>query len=283
VHRTALTGGHQSAPGDNPPPQINLAGIVTDLLEQDQAIKVIIDAACGRSDEVLGVVSVNLDHIHHFAKIQHLQPRQSSSLYTPVAEHLRWLNLIDGAPLARRASQVTGRRWPRLAGSDLIEPIFDAAEAKGLSVGFVGGSAKAHTELAPIMSKRWRNLRVVGFWAPDRTELTDPATARILTSEIAQADVDILVVCLGKPRQENWIADHGYASGAKVCLAFGAVVDFLAEGIPRAPRWIADNGLEWAWRLLREPRRLARRYLIQGPPAYLALQRDSHVIEGQSI
>jgi exopolysaccharide biosynthesis WecB/TagA/CpsF family protein len=256
--------------------QVNLAGVVTDLLERDDALEVIIDAARGGSDEVLGVASINLDHIHHFGSGKPLQSGSTPSQYDPQApQHVRWLNLLDGAPLAKRAGELTGHQWPRLAGSDLIEPILDAAEINGLSVGFVGGSAAIHADLATNISKRWPNLRVGGYWAPDRADLTNLPAAEALTSEIARADVAVLVVCLGKPRQEHWIADPGYASGAKVCLAFGAVVDFLAERIARAPRWIASHGLEWAWRLLREPRRLARRYLVQGPAAYLALQRNS--------
>ena len=209
--------------------------------------------------------------------------RRRANTAPEAPQHVRWLNLLDGAPLAKRAGQLTGRQWPRLAGSDLIEPILDAAEINGLSVGFVGGSAAIHADLATNMSKRWPNLRVGGYWAPDRADLTNLAAAEALTRKIARADVAILVVCLGKPRQEQWIADHGYASGAKVCLAFGAVVDFLAERIARAPRWIASHGLEWAWRLLREPRRLARRYLVQGPAAYLALQRNSGMIGSTPI
>jgi exopolysaccharide biosynthesis WecB/TagA/CpsF family protein len=104
-----------------------------------------------------------------------------------------------------------------------------------------------------------------------------------MTEQIAGAEVTILIVCLGKPRQEEWIAEHGYASGAKVCLAFGAVVDFLAGRISRAPQWMANHGLEWAWRLLREPRRLSRRYLIQGPKAYLAVQRNSEVLYTSTV
>src|SRR5699024_1892282 len=61
-------------------------------------------------------------------------------------------------------------------------------------------------------------------------------------------------------------------------LAFGAVVDFLAEAVPRAPRLVADRGLEWAWRLAREPRRLARRYLLDDPPGLLQLRRDSRTL-----
>jgi exopolysaccharide biosynthesis WecB/TagA/CpsF family protein len=265
-------------------PQINLAGIITDLLEPDQALEMIIGAARGGFDEVLGVGSVNLDHVHHFAGKQHLQTsRRPSECNSSGAQQVRWLNLLDGAPLVRRTRQLTARHWPRLAGSDLIERVLDEAEVNGLSVGFLGGSSETHAALAPVMSKRWPNLRVAGYWAPKRAVLTNPAAAKALTKEIARAEVTILVVCLGKPRQEEWIAEHGYASGATVCLAFGAVVDFLAGRIARAPRWIANHGLEWAWRLLREPRRLARRYLIHGPRAYLALQRSSNAIRKPTV
>jgi exopolysaccharide biosynthesis WecB/TagA/CpsF family protein len=254
--------------------RISLAGIVTDLLERDQAVEVIIDAARSQSDEVLGVVSANLDHVHHFARNQRLQVSREAG--TPGT--VRWLNLLDGAPLVWRARRLTGRQWPRLAGSDLIEPILDAAEFNSLSIGFLGGSAATHADLATVMSRRWPNLHVAGYWAPERADLTAAPASKTLRSQIAQAQVTILIVCLGKPRQEEWIAEHGYASGAKVCLGFGAVADFLAGRIPRAPRWMANHGLEWAWRLLREPRRLARRYLIQGPPAYWSLQRNSYLV-----
>jgi exopolysaccharide biosynthesis WecB/TagA/CpsF family protein len=259
--------------------QINLAGTATDLLEQDHAIEIIIESAESGSETVLGVASVNLDHIHHFSSSRLFQLGSSESAYkTAPDQQVRWLHLLDGAPLVRRASKLTGYQWPRLAGSDLIEPILNAAEDGALSVGFLGGLAATHADLAGVMSKRWPHLRVAGYWAPARADLTDPVAAEALRNQIAQAEVSILFVCLGKPRQEEWIANHGYASGARVCLAFGAAVDFLAGRIARAPRWISNHGLEWAWRLALEPRRLTRRYLIQGPPAYLALKRNSHVI-----
>jgi len=264
--------------------QVDLAGTITDLLHQGEALEIIIDAARNRSDEVLGVVSVNLDHVHHFGTSQGSPAgRPASGHPTASAPQPRWLNLLDGAPLVKRAGQLTGCKWPRLAGSDLIEPLLDQAELNSLTVGFLGGSAATHAALAPGMRERWPSLRVSGYWAPDRDELTDPAAAQALTDDIARADVDILIVCLGKPRQENWIAEYGYASGARVCLAFGAVVDFLAGRVARAPSWVADRGLEWTWRLVREPRRLARRYLVQGGPAYLKLQRNSHVTRSLTI
>lgn len=260
--------------------RVVLAGTPTDLLEQQEALDVIIERACSAERfPVLGVVSVNLDHVHHFgaAKLDTRRDRKSV-IEASLDGQVRWLALLDGAPLVTRANELTGHSWPRLAGSDLIEPLLDRAEAAGQSVGFLGGSHQTQAELAPVLQRRWPRLRVGGYWSPERSELANPATAADLAKAIAATNVDILAVCLGKPRQEQWIAEYGAAAGVKVCLAFGAVVDFLAEHVQRAPHVVADHGLEWAWRLAHEPRRLARRYLIQGPPAYLALQRHSSAL-----
>jgi exopolysaccharide biosynthesis WecB/TagA/CpsF family protein len=259
-------------------PRVQLAGVKTDLLEVDDAIGLIISHARQPTTDVLGVVSVNLDHLHHFGSGRtsaNLQRRTIIDL--SIDGHVRWLGLLDGAPLVHRARELTGQPWPRLAGSDLMEPILDQAQRFGLSIGFLGGSSSTHEELSPILARRWPNLRVGGFWSPSRAQLTDPQASAALVAEIKAAEVQILAVCLGKPRQERWIAENSRDSGVKVCLAFGAVVDFLAGRVDRAPRWASDHGFEWAWRLGKEPRRLARRYLVQGPGAYAALQRDSYV------
>lgn len=259
-------------------PRVELAGITTDLFEVDDALDLVVHHATERSGETLGVVSMNLDHLHHFGSGRtsaRLERKEVIDL--SMDGNVRWLTLLDGAPLVKKAGELTGRPWPRLAGSDLMEPILDRLADAGLSVGFLGGAADTHEALAPILAERWPALRVAGFWAPDRSDLNDENALTELAASVRAAGVDVLVVCLGKPRQERWIAAYGHASGAQVCLAFGAVVDFLAGRVNRAPQWIADHGLEWAWRLGNEPRRLARRYLIQGPPSYRALQHDSFV------
>lgn len=259
--------------------QVELAGVITDLLEQDEAVDYIIRSATRSGGPVLGVVSVNLDHIHHFGTGATLTSRSDHRLLdVRSTSEVEWLMLIDGIPLARRARKVTGRQWPRLSGSDLIEPILDEAEHSDLKIGFLGGASDTHVALRQTINARWPHLRLMGCWSPSRDELEDAASTARLNAEIRESGVDILVVCLGKPRQELWIARCAALTGAKVCLAFGAVVDFLAGRISRAPRFVANHGLEWAWRLAREPRRLARRYLLQGPGAYLAIRTNSRTV-----
>lgn len=255
--------------------RIVLGGSVVDLLEMHDALKRISDHLTNRADAPLAVASVNLDHVHHFgtgaplaATLEHL-PRGGSS------EEVDWLHLIDGAPLAAHARRVTGRAWPRLAGSDLIEPILESAGLLGVRVGFLGGTEDTHERLRSQFALLRPTLQVAGYWAPSREAVSDPARSAALAGEIKNADIDLLVVGLGKPRQELWIAEYGAQTGATVLLAFGAVVDFLARRVRRAPHWVTVHGLEWAWRLAIEPTRLASRYLVDGPAAYLLVRRTS--------
>ena len=247
---------------------VMLGGTAVTLLTEDAAVEAIL-GGCRTRTEPLGVVSANLDHVFHFGTGGRWQHVLES------AEGIGWLTLLDGAPLAVEAQRLTGRQWPRLAGSDLIAPLLDRAEADGLRVGFLGGSPEAHGLLRERLAEQRPGLRTAGFWTPDRADLEDAGSARDLALSVAAAGTDVLVVGLGKPRQELWIAEHGRHTGAKALLAFGAVVDFLGERIRRAPAWVSEHGFEWAWRLAHEPARLSERYLVQGPEAYARLRRHS--------
>jgi exopolysaccharide biosynthesis WecB/TagA/CpsF family protein len=245
-----------------------LGGTPVTLLDGEEAVESLL-GDCRKRARPLGVVSANLDHVYHFGR----GGRWHGVL--EAAEGVDWLTLLDGAPLAAHAERLTGRPWPRLAGSDLIAPLLDRCEADRLRVGFLGGSPEGQLLLRGRLAEQRPGLRVAGFWAPSRGELEDPSMSGVVARSIAATAADVLVVGLGKPRQELWIAEHGAETGARVLLAFGAVVDFLAERVQRAPVWIAEHGFEWAWRLALEPARLSERYLVQGPEAYVRLRRHS--------
>lgn len=221
----------------------------------------------GDADAPLAVGSVNLDHLHHFAG------RGPHRLGYPGSHGVHWALLADGAPVAARAAKLTGHAWPRLTGADLLPAILADAEATHSTVGFFGGFPDLHQKLRVEVERRFPGLGEPLFWAPERSEIEDPRRSRALAREIERAGVDVLVVGLGKPRQELWMEDYGAATGAKVLLAFGAAADFLAGSAKRAPERMQDLGLEWLYRVGREPRRLTRRYLIEGPPQLWTLRR----------
>ncbi|MBU5424223.1 WecB/TagA/CpsF family glycosyltransferase [Cellulomonas hominis] len=273
-------------------PRVLLGGTPVDLLDAPDAVATIVAHATGTEPWPLGVMSANLDHIHHFGchgpsslvpftwahPAAGEPPRARFRPEDAAVPAVRWLNLLDGAPLVRHAAHLTGRAWPRLAGSDLIDPILDAAEVQGLRVGFLGGRPEVLTALGERLAVDRPGLVVAGAWSPDRGDLDDAARSRDWADRVHAAGVEVLVVGLGKPRQERWILRYGPLTGARVQLAFGAVVDFLAGAVHRAPGVVREHGLEWAWRLAIEPRRLARRYLLDGPPAYEVLSRRSFVL-----
>lgn len=252
---------------------LDVDGTDVHLVEESQALDLINRAADTSGKPALAVASINLDHVHHFG-YSNTGARFGSS------GAVEWLNLIDGAPVARQAKRVTGVAYPRLSGSDLIFPILDAAGTRGHSVGVLGGLPDVKPLFADRVQQRWPGLRVAGHWTPSREDLGSPEAMQVLAAEIHSVGTNILLVCLGKPRQERWIESYGPASGASALLAFGAVVDFLAGRVSRAPGWIASAGWEWAWRLMLEPKRLAPRYLIQGPPAYLNVRQSREVRSG---
>ena len=162
-----------------------------------------------------------------------------------------WIYLVDGAPLVSQSQRLTGRRWPRLAGSDLASPLLARAEELGLKVGFLGGSEDNQRLLAGKLARERPRLRVAGMWSPTRSELASVADSERIAGQIAGSGAQILYVGLGKPRQELWIDRYAALTGAAVLLAFGAAVDFLAGRVQRAPEWVsgtASNGdTGWPW------------------------------------
>lgn len=282
LRRTAVQQQVLSKEAGHPGPRstgewVNLGGVPVKLLEFNDALDAIVERATCGGPIPLAVASANLDHVKHFGE---------GSRWADILGHaasLEWLTLLDGAPLVAQAEKVTHRAWPRLAGSDLIWPLLDAAETAGLRIGFLGGTTEVHALIQDKFATAHPGLEVAGWWAPERSSLADPVASRSLAAEIAEARTELLVVCLGKPRQELWISEYGHLTGAKVMLAFGAVVDFLAGRVRRAPAKVRDLGLEWAWRLVLEPRRLANRYLVDGPEAYLKLRRASGTVSSPAL
>lgn len=222
-------------------------------------------------EPAVAIGSINLDHLHHFGEGRiELQNE-------PDENGVDWIMLADGAPIAGQASRVTNLAWPRLTGADLLPDILAMAEEEDLTVGFLGGTPESHADLRPVLAERYPALKPAHFWAPPKDVVDSVDGSQGLAAEIRAAGVDVLNVSLGKPRQEVWIHTYGEATGARLLLAFGASADFLAGKVSRAPGWVQENGLEWAYRLSQEPSRLAKRYLLQGPPAWMKWRRARQI------
>jgi exopolysaccharide biosynthesis WecB/TagA/CpsF family protein len=244
---------------------VHLGGQRIDLLQLDQLAGAVDGALAGTRPPLL-LASANLDHIYRF--------EHDADLFA-ATDAGQWLVLLDGMPLVWACRRMTGRDWDKLAGSDLLPDLLTHADAHGASVGFLGGLDDTRGPLAAAIAERWPTLRVSGHWTPSRAVVVDDDASHRLATEIADARTDLLVVGLGKPRQEQWMARHASTTGAKVTAAFGASADFIAGTQKRAPEVLARVGGEWLYRLAREPRRMARRYLAEGPVALARVARDA--------
>lgn len=169
------------------------------------------------------------------------------------------LALPDGAPVAwmmRRAGATTQRR---VCGPDLMLALCERASRLGLPVYLYGSTDATLAQLCSTLLARWPRLLIAGAHAPPFRPLT-PQEDQQDVQRIRDSGARLVFVSLGCPKQEAWMAAHRDRFDA-VLLGVGAAFDFHAGRIARAPARWRSLGLEWAHRLLQEPRRLGMRYL----------------------
>jgi exopolysaccharide biosynthesis WecB/TagA/CpsF family protein len=181
------------------------------------------------------------------------------------------LVLNDGAGLAI-AGRVLGQPFPEnLNGSDFMPRVLEHASVRGWRVFLLGGREGVAADAAASLTGLLPALRICGTRAG---HFPDPDSASV-AAEIRATEPDLLLVAMGNPRQELWLSEWLLATGASVGFGVGGFLDFQSGRVPRAPRWMNRAGLEWVFRLIQEPRRLARRYLVGNPVFLVRLGTDA--------
>jgi N-acetylglucosaminyldiphosphoundecaprenol N-acetyl-beta-D-mannosaminyltransferase len=178
----------------------------------------------------------------------------------------------DGMPLVWALRLLGSRRAQRVYGPDATEALLTVAAKAGVPVGFYGGSESALQTLLSEVTRSYPAIDIAFSMSPPFRPLNTEEDEEIVR-RISESGVRWLFVGLGCPKQEEWISAHLDRIPA-VMLGVGAAFDFLAGSKPQAPRWMMRNGLEWAFRLCAEPRRLAGRYFKHNPRfVFLFLQQ----------
>jgi N-acetylglucosaminyldiphosphoundecaprenol N-acetyl-beta-D-mannosaminyltransferase len=202
------------------------------------------------------VITANLDFLRRYVKEPHVR-----SLYDEAD-----VRVADGMPLVWAAS-LQGRALPeRVAGSSLVWLLAERAANRGRSLYLLGGDPGVAEACRQELERRFPGLRVCGHsspWfsnPPSREELEDTAEA------LEQAAPDLLLVGLGSPKQELVIRGLRERFPRTWMIGVGLSFSFVAGRVRRAPPMLRRLGLEWVHRLAQEPRRLARRYLIDDLP-----------------
>jgi exopolysaccharide biosynthesis WecB/TagA/CpsF family protein len=240
------------------------------------------------SIEILGIPIACIDAPEALMEIERLQERPSPALVAYVNAHSinlatqnpsyrdilvgADLNLNDGSGVAL-AARIHGRRFKEnLNGSDFNGDILRLASRLGWSVYLLGAAGGVAERAARRLRSQIEDLNIVGthpgYW--------HESAANDVVAAIRASGADLVMVAMGNPRQEEWLAAHLESTGARVGVGVGAFFDFTAGTVPRAPAWMNRFGVEWMWRLAQEPRRLWRRYIV-GNPLFLVRVVKSRV------
>ncbi|MBI5381978.1 MAG: WecB/TagA/CpsF family glycosyltransferase [Opitutae bacterium] len=235
-----------------PSPRCSILGVLITPTDYRSATDAIVAAARAQRPftvaalAVHGVMTGALDATHRY-RLNRLD------LLTPDGQPVRWaLRWLHGVRLP-----------DRVYGPELMRQVCARAATEGLSVYLYGSDADTLAALQTALSATHSNLRIAGV-RPSRFR---PATAAEWAEDIATiraAAPDIIFCGLGCPRQEMWVYEMREEL-ARPLVAVGAAFPLLAGRVPMAPAWMQRAGLEWAFRLAQEPRRLWRRYLIYNP------------------
>ncbi len=171
----------------------------------------------------------------------------------------------DGFGIKWAAKFLHGKELQRFTPPDWFGRLAGMCAEQGMSMFLLGTRPEVIEKAAAVLKASYPQLKIAGVHHGffDKTLLSSENQA--VLAEINSLQPDILVVGFGMPAQEKWILDNWSQLKVKVVIPVGAFFDYLAGDVVRAPRWMTDHGLEWLGRLLIEPRRLWKRYVIGNP------------------
>lgn len=184
------------------------------------------------------------------------------------------VNFCDGVGI-QLAARILGRPAPcRFTFADSIDSLAGYCAARGHSLYFLGGRPGVAAAAAAILRARHPRLAVVAARHGHFDKAAGSAENLAVIADINRLRPDVLLVAFGMPLQEEWLAHNWERIDARVALTGGAVFDYVSGRIRRPPAWLRRLGCEWLGRLLIEPRRLWRRYLIGNPLFILRVIRQ---------
>jgi N-acetylglucosaminyldiphosphoundecaprenol N-acetyl-beta-D-mannosaminyltransferase len=227
-------------------------GVNVHAVDYDHAVRVILDAARGRRPFAVSALAV------HGVMTGFQDPEH--------ARRLNGLDLIvpDGQPVRWALGWLYGKKLPdRVYGPELTLRVARALAEEGRSVYLYGSQPPVLARFAADLQRRFPGLKIAGMEA-SKFRRTSPEEREEIARRIRDSGADVVFVGLGCPRQEVWAFEYRGLLGRPI-LAVGAAFDFHAGTLAQAPRWMQDRGLEWLFRLVQEPRRLWRRYVLLNP------------------
>lgn len=205
-----------------------------------------------KKDSCSFVVTPNVDHIVQIEKGGVLAEAYK------VAD----LILCDGKPLIWISKYLGNPIKEKISGSDLFPEICRMAAEKGYTLYFLGAAEGIAAKAAEVLKQKYVGLKVVGTYSPPYGFENEQEEIDKIINQIQEAKPDVLIFGLGTPKQEKFILNYRDRLKVPVSLGLGASFDFVAGNVKRAPKWMSDHGLEWLFRITQDPKRMAKRYLV---------------------
>ncbi|MCI7444168.1 MAG: WecB/TagA/CpsF family glycosyltransferase [Clostridium sp.] len=198
------------------------------------------------------VVTPNVDHIVKLETDKELQEvYKDANLILTDGKPLLWISKFYKTPIKEKIS-----------GSDLFPLLCEMAAQKGYNMFFLGAGEGVARKAAENLMKKFPKLNIVGTYSPPFGFEKDKEEVQKIISMINEVSPKILIVGLGCPKQEKFIHKYRKELNVPISLGLGASIDFEAGNVKRAPKWMSDNGLEWLYRLSKEPKRMFKRYIV---------------------
>lgn len=232
--------------------RVRLGAIYAHVLTAEQALAEV--AKLVETGEGGYIVTPNVDHV--------VQAEHSEALRAVYDEAS--LSLVDGQPLVW-LSKIMGEPFPeKISGSDFVPELIRLAAQEHWRVFFLGAAEGVGAKAAEVFRRQYPGAHIETH-SPTFGFDADPEESAEVLRMVREAKPQILVLALGCPKQELLMHRWRQELGPTVAIGAGATLDFVAGSVARSPRWMSDAGLEWLYRLAREPRRLAHRYLVRDP------------------
>lgn len=239
--------------------QVVLRGVEFTALTEQQTVEVIIEAVRQHHGGWVSTPNVSqLEQINESPELRELV--KDASLVVADGMPLVWASQIQGTPLPER-----------VAGSNLVWSLARTAADVGASLFLLGGDDGVAPRAREVLEHEIPGLHVVGTHTPAPGFERSPDQLSVIAEKLERAQPDLVYVGLGFPKQERLIRELSRRMPETWFLGIGMSLSFISGDMPRAPRWMQKLGLEWAHRLLNEPRRLFHRYIVDGIPFTLGL------------
>jgi len=236
--------------------RIDLLGCPFDSITEDETVELVFGWRSAPERKSHHVITVNVAIL--------MMARDDVRLANAIEQ--ADLVVVDGKPLVWTSRWLGAPVPEKVSGVDLMRRLLEAGNERGLSVFLLGTTQERLEVLERVIRAKYPNVVIAGtrngyFKEPDYPEVT---------KQIRESNADLLLVGMPAPFKEIWCEEHRAELATPAILGVGGAFDVMAGFVPRAPRLMQEAGLEWAWRLAMEPKKLWKRYLVTNS-SFLAL------------